>query len=168
MPRPFVSVLLAALVGIALLDAGSRAPTTAHEATPAAGPTVMVLVEHNDAMTDVDQGAVGPSPGDLRVWGPNPLYDEANAGDTGATTQGTCVALNAAFDCLANETIRFPGGSTLEVQGVQASGAKASTRTIVGGSGRYLGATGTVTVAPTADLAIWTKTIELAPRSDHR
>jgi hypothetical protein len=35
-------------------------------------------------------------------------------------------------------------------------------RTIVGGSGRYLGATGTVAVSPSADLSVWTKTFEIS------
>ena len=161
MRRLSVLVMVAAvLVGAVAL--GRRAGTSAQDATPVAGPAITLLVEHNDAMTDIDLGAAGPSPGDLRVWGPNPLYDAADAIDTGATTQGTCVALNAAFDCLADETIRFPDGSTLEVQGVQAGGGAPSTRAIVGGSGRYLGAAGTVTAAPTADLARWTKVIALA------
>ena len=41
-----------------------------------------------------------------------------------------------------------------------------SERTIVGGSGRYLGATGTMTAVPSADLLLWTKTIEIAAPSD--
>jgi len=158
-----VAGLVVLLVGAALF--GSRFATDAQEATPSTGSVSLVLVEHNDAMTDIDLGVTGPSPGDLRVWGPNMLADAATGEDTGATTQGTCVALAVTFDCLATETIRFPDGSTLEIQGVQAGGGAASTRTIVGGSGRHRGATGTVTVAPTADLAIWTKTIVLAAPS---
>lgn len=104
--------------------------------------------------------------GDLRVWGPNALYDEENATDTGATTQGTCVALNAAFDCLADETIVLADGSTLEIQGIQLGGGVPSARTIVGGSGQYLGAVGTVAVTPTEDLALWTKTIVISLPGD--
>lgn len=62
----------------------------AQEATPAAssgyGSTTMVLIEHNERETKLDLGEPGPSAGDLLVWGPNPLYDEANASDTGATS----------------------------------------------------------------------------------
>ena len=36
-----------------------------------------------------------------------------------------------------------------------------STRTIVGGSGNYLGATGQVTVEPTDNQQTWKKTIEI-------
>ena len=111
----------------------------------------MVLVEHSDHATDVDLGAAGPSAGDIRVWGPNPLYDADNVTDTGAQTQGTCIALNADWDCVVAETIVFADGSTLEFQGFGVGDAKQSLRTIVGGSGRYLGATGTAVVEPTQD-----------------
>jgi hypothetical protein len=59
------------------------------------------------------------------------------------------------------ETIVFPDGSTLELQGVQPGTPMESTRTIVGGSGIYLGAYGVVTVEPTDDLEHWTKTFEI-------
>ena len=120
----------------------------------------MTLVERSEGATTVDVGAAGPSIGDAIVWGPAPLYDAANAVDTGATTQGACVLFQASGACIATESLAFPDGSTLEIQGVQAAGAQPSSRTIVGGSGRYLGATGTVTVGPSADLATWTKTFE--------
>jgi len=90
------------------------------------------------------------------------LRRKNDANDTGATTQGTCIAFNAAADCLAAETILFPDGSTLEFQGIERGDAPSS-RTIVGGSGRYLGAIGTMTAVPSADLLLWTKTIEIAP-----
>ena len=156
-------VVLAVAIPVAF--GGFRA--VAQDATPAAvpeadgGPTTMTLVERAENVTRVDLGATGASTGDLIVWGPNPLYDAANTQDTGATTQGSCIAFNAAGDCVLNETILFPDGSTLEIQGIQPGAVVTSTRTIVGGSGRYRGTTGTVTVEPTADLATWTKTFEL-------
>lgn len=159
---------LLAVVGLAIGGGVWAARGGAQEATPVAGPgggeATLIVVERNDSVTDVDLGAPGASAGDLRVWGPNALYDEANTTDTGATTQGTCVALNAAADCLAGETVLFPDGSTIEIQGIQRGGGVPSTRTIVGGSGRYLGAAGTVTVAPTADETIWSKTFQIVER----
>jgi hypothetical protein len=162
MRRPLVFCAL--LVIVVLTVSGSWvAETVAQDATPmplaADGDgTALVLVEHNETETVVDVGGPGRSVGDMRVWGPNPLYDATDSSDTGARTQGVCIALNAAFDCVLTETIVFPDGSTLELQGV-GPGTGSSERTIVGGSGDYLGATGVMAVEPTADLRIWKKTI---------
>lgn len=133
--------------------------TIAQEATPSAR-TTLKLVEHAVHLTTIDHGDPGPSVGDVQVWGPNPLYDERDDTDTGATTQGICTALNAALDCIVTETIIFADDSTLQIQGVEFAAAP-SHRTIVGGSGAYLGATGTVTVEPTEDQSRWAKTIEI-------
>jgi hypothetical protein len=160
-------LLVGAVAALVLVVAGGiwMGPATAQDATPAAGidRTTLVLIEHSDNATDVDVDANGPSVGDLRVWGPNPLYDERDAADTGAVTQGACIAINADWDCVLTETILFPDGSTLELQGVE-HGSATSTRTIVGGSGRYLGATGVMTVEPTDDLSLWRKTIVFGER----
>lgn len=139
----------------------------AQEATPVpvpdadGGPVVFVLNDHATADTDVDLGEPGPSIGDMRIWGPSPLFDEANETDTGATSRGFCVWFTATGDCLLNETIVFPDGSTLEIQGIQPATPMTSIRTIVGGSGQYLGASGVVTVEPAEDLSNWKKTFEI-------
>jgi hypothetical protein len=164
--RRFVLLGASALAVIAVLFTGSVwvTRTAAQNATPAAaepGATTLVVNEHNLNMTDVDLGDSGPSAGDLRVWGPNPLFDEADATETGATSQGSCVSMDAEFTCVLAETIVFPDGSTLEMQGVQPGKPGPSMRTIVGGSGEYLGATGTIAVSPTEDLTVWTKTITI-------
>ena len=159
MRRLFLGCLLAVLIGGA--GGAPSARVTARDATPVtdadAATTTLVLVEHNDQETVLDLGAPGPSAGDLLVWGPNPLFDEANISDTGATTQGTCVALHIPTTCLVQETVVFADGSTLHLQGIERGGGAPSMRTIVGGSGRYLGATGTLDVSPTADERLWTK-----------
>lgn len=163
MQRLMLVGVVAALVAIAGGLWIGRA--TAQDATPTAavdGQT-LVLIEHSDNATDVDVDGNGPSVGDLRVWGPNPLFDESDTADTGAVTQGACVALNAEWDCVLTETIVFPDGSTLELQGVE-HGSATSTRTIVGGSGQHLGATGVMTVEPTGDLSLWRKTIVFGDR----
>ena len=54
----------------------------------------------------------GPSVGDMQIWGPNALSDEADA-DSGARTQGTCIALQDGQGCMVSETIVFADGSTL-------------------------------------------------------
>lgn len=139
----------------------------AQEATPQAvpvadeSPITIILNEHNLAVTTLDLGDSGPSIGDMIIWGPNALFDEANENDTGATSQGVCVWFNAEADCLLTETVIFPDGSTIELQGIQPGAPIASLRTIVGGSGEYLGASGTVTVEPSGDLSIWMKTFEI-------
>lgn len=133
---------------------------TAQEATPPAAAMTLRLVEHAVHLTDIDHGDPGPSVGDVQVWGPNPLYDQRDTTDSGATTQGVCTALNAAFDCIVNETIVFANGSTLQIQGVEFARAP-SRRTIIGGSGMYLGATGTISVEPTDDQTRWTKAIDI-------
>jgi hypothetical protein len=148
------------------MESGGFEAAPSAEATPApvesqATPTQFIMVEHGGNNIDLDLGEPGPSAGDMTIWGPNPLYDEFDISDTGATTQGTCLAINAAEDCLTTETIVFPDGSTLELQGFSSGTEPSSTRTIVGGSGQYLGAIGTVTVEPSADRLRWTKTFEI-------
>jgi hypothetical protein len=162
-----IGVVVSLVVGALLVAGGALgSKVIAQEATPTASGELItiVLVEHNEHDTNVDVGEPGPSAGDLRVWGPNPLFDADNATDSGATTQGSCVALNAASDCLAQETVVFADGSTLEIQGVQLGGGQPSMRTIVAGSGQFLGAVGTVSVAPTEDEAVWSKTFEFSLR----
>jgi hypothetical protein len=163
MRRMMAAVLFLCIAGGVAVNASPAAITLAQSATPdaTAGTQTIVLVEHADAVTQVDLGPEGVSPGDVMVWGPDALYDAANTTDTGATTQGSCFALNANFDCVAQETIVWPDGSTLEFQGIELGGGVPSTRTIVGGSGRYLGAIGTMSAEPNADLSLWTKTITL-------
>jgi hypothetical protein len=163
MPRLSRLLTLVALVALVIASGAWAARATAEMSTPTgdAGDATLILIEHADLVTQIDLGEAGASVGDMLVWGPDPLYDDANVNDTGATTQGTCIAFNANSDCLAAETILFPDGSTLEFQGIERGGAPA-VRTIVGGSGRYLGAIGTMTAAPSADLELWTKTIEFA------
>jgi hypothetical protein len=153
-------VLLFVFAALAL-----TAPVAAHDdATPTAEgepDIVMTLAEHAGSVTNIDIAPEGPSVGDQIIWGPNPLFDETGETDTGAVTQGVCTAFTVEGDCLLLETIVFPDGSTLELQGIQPGEAKPSTRTIVAGSGIYLGARGTVSVAPTEDRAVWTKTFEI-------
>jgi len=148
------------LLGLALLiPAGS----SAQEATPVVGGdgTVFILVERPEQVTILDLGESGTSPGDVTVWGPNPLFDEANKVDTGALTHGSCLSLNAAGDNHCLETVVFADGSTLAIQGIQRGSGEPSVTTIVGGSGTYRGATGTVSVDPSADYRTWTKTFEV-------
>jgi hypothetical protein len=156
-----LGTVLAVALGFAVLAGGVRA--FAQDSTPATdgSPLLLTLMEHSASETITDLGAPGFSAGDLIVWGPNPLYDAANAVDTGAVTQGSCQVLNAAGDGHCIETIVFPDGSTLAIQGVQLGNGAQSTTTIVGGSGRYLHAGGTLVVEASADRLLWTKTLKI-------
>jgi hypothetical protein len=167
MPRMSRLLTLVALVAFVITSQVQTAHTSAEMSTPATGASdaTLILIEHADLVSEIDLGDPGASVGDMLVWGPNALYDEANVNDSGATTQGTCIAFDANSDCLDAETILFPDGSTLEFQGIERGGAPA-VRTIVGGWGRYLGAVGTMTAASSADLLLWTKTIEITAASD--
>ncbi len=153
-------VLMAGILGLGHVAAQDQG-TPGALPQPVTEPVRLVLVEHALSVTNVDVGDTGPSTGDMIVWGPNALFDEANEADTGATTQGACIALSGGGPCMLTETILFPDGSTLELQGIQAAGSDSSVRTIVGGSGVYRGASGTVVVEPTDDLTIWVKTFEI-------
>lgn len=160
----FRRVLVVVLCSIAFVGSTSAiAQEASPEPVPVAdeGPITLLLVERAANRTTLDLGESGSSVGDLLVWGPNALYDEANEVDTGATTQGVCVWFNAVGDCLLNETNVFPDGSTIEIQGIQPGASTTSTRTIVGGSGLYLGASGTVTITPSEDFTIWSRTYEI-------
>jgi hypothetical protein len=142
----------------------SDAEATAVQATapePSGELTALVLIERAASITNLDLGKPGASAGDMIVWGPNALYDETNTIDTGATTQGFCVYLDATSRCVLTESILFEDGSMLQLQGIQAAGSDTSTRFIVGGAGQYLGATGTVNIEPSNDLTTWIKTFEL-------
>jgi hypothetical protein len=152
--------VVAFAVGLGI--AGAIAQDSAPMATPASDrSTSLTLVERAISVSTVDIGGSGMTPGDILVWGPDPLYDAANETDTGATTQGSCLALNTAGVHHCTETIIFPDESTIEIQGVQPPGDGPSSRTIVGGSGQYVNASGTMLVDPSADLSTWTKTLEI-------
>jgi hypothetical protein len=155
-----LAIVFASVIGLAALVGGVRAVGQNATPSPCCGPLTLTLVEHGGE-TVTDLGAPGVSAGDLVAWGPNPLYDAIDATDTGAVTQGSCQVLGTSGDRLCIEEIVFPDGSTLSIQGVQPTSGARSTRTIVGGSGRYLHASGTLTVEASADRARWTKTLEI-------
>ncbi len=154
---------IAAAAALSLAAALGAAHVVAQNATPVTdgGVTTFILVERAENVSIIDIGESGMSPGDVTVWGPDPLFDEANEVDTGALTHGSCLALNASGDNHCTETIVFANGSTLAIQGVQKARGAPSLTTIVGGSGDYLGAMGTVLVDASDDFTLWTKTFEI-------
>lgn len=154
--------LLALVIVVTVLISGT-ALAVAQESTPTAvgAPITFTLVERNINSTEIDLGESGPSAGDLIVWGPNPLYDDSNEEDTGATSQGFCVVLHETNACVATETVIFPDGSTLAITSGAIQDLTTSVEVIVGGSGQYRGATGTVTGQASDDQSTWTKTYEI-------
>ncbi len=162
--------LLVALVGMMgasvayAQDATPEVPiATPEAATGSNAPVELKLVDQSRNVNDVDFGNDGLTPGDLIVWGPDPLYNADDLQDTGSVTYGSCVMVNTDGDCMAQETFIFADGSTLEVQGLEFGATKPSVKTIVGGSGIFLGATGTLTDIPDANRTTWTKHIEYWP-----
>jgi hypothetical protein len=155
--------LLETGVGLAQ-DATPEAPVATPNAAVAVGaPVRITLVEHATNVTTTDQGEPGPSPGDMILWGPDPLFDETNTADTGAVTYGMTVIVNPDGERFATITFIFPDGSTIEAQGIESGGTTPSVKTITGGSGAYLGARGTLTDTPSEDRSTWTHTFELWP-----
>lgn len=162
--------LLVATVGMAgfgvasAQDATPEVPVATPEAATSSGaPVELILVDQSRNVNNVDFGNDGLTPGDLIVWGPDPLFNADDLQDTGSVTYGSCVMVNTDGDCLAQETFIFADGSTLEVQGLEFGATKPSVKTIVGGSGDFLGATGTLTDIPDDTRTTWTKQIEYWP-----
>lgn len=160
-------VLTVALIGIAGIgvvnaqDATPEVPLATPEASPAASaPVELILVDRSRNVNTVDFGNDGLTPGDMIVWGPDPMYNADDLEDTGSVTYGSCVMVNTDGDCMAQETFIFADGSTIEVQGLEFGSTKSSVKTIVGGSGIFLGITGTLTDTPDANRTTWTKHIE--------
>jgi hypothetical protein len=131
----------------------------AQEATPIPDGATLVLVEHNERTESIDQGQPGVSAGDILVWGPNPFYDAADESPTDVSVSGTCITLTTDGDQHCTETLVFADGSMLTAQGTQRPGSPSSF-VVTGGTGRYLGATGTVGFEPSEDLTSFTYTIE--------
>ena len=70
---------LVALAAFAITSGAWIAHTSAEMSTPTAGAddATLILIEHADLVTEIDLGEPGASVGDILVWGPNALYDEA-------------------------------------------------------------------------------------------
>ena len=108
-------------VGVARAqDATPEMPVATPEAvTDAKAPVELKLVDQSRNVNTVDYANDGLTPGDMIVWGPDPLYNADNMQDTGSVTYGSCVMVNTDGDCMAQETFIFADGSTIEVQGLE-------------------------------------------------
>lgn len=163
-------ILLLAMIGLLSMgmagaqDATPEVPVATPDAvTATTAPVELKLVDQSRNVNNVDFGNDGLTPGDLIVWGPDPLYNADDLEDTGSVTYGSCVMVNTDGDCMAQETFIFADGSTLEVQGLEFGATVPSVKTIVGGSGMFLGATGTLTDIPDENRTTWTKHIQYWP-----
>jgi hypothetical protein len=97
----------------------------------------------------VDLGQDGGA-GNMILWNSDMQDEQGNKLGTGA---GTCIRLDAPGNHMCNLTIHHDGHGTIIVSGVQVVEPAASTLTIVGGTGDYQGATGTVRSTPVEDRA---------------
>ncbi|HEU0113525.1 MAG TPA: dirigent protein [Thermomicrobiales bacterium] len=102
----------------------------------------ITVIEHATTDTTVDLGAKGDSVGDTLVWA-NDVYDAQDANKVG-TDQGSCVrtAVGKSWEC--NWTVFLPDGQ-ISVEGPYYDNSD-STLAIVGGTGKYAGAAGDMTL----------------------
>ncbi len=102
----------------------------------------ITLVEHASNETTVDVGARGDSPGDLLVFA-NPVFDSANRAQLGAD-QGYCVRVvpGKSWECTWTLSLR---NGMISCHGTFTDSGD-SMLVISGGTGKYLGARGTVKV----------------------
>jgi len=97
-------------------------------------------VEHADTDATLDLGAKGDSAGDLLTWS-NPLFDAANKTQIGSD-QGYCVrvAVGKSWECSWTNILK---DGQIMVEGPFWDD-KDSLLTIIGGTGKYAGAKGTL------------------------
>lgn len=126
--------LMARLVGM----------TLALAALPALGGERIVVVERPVSETTVDLGAKGDSVGDLLVFA-NKVYDSGNKKLMGSD-QGYCVRTIVAKSWECFWTLNLKGGQ-ITVEGPFMD-AGDSLLTVTGGTGKYAGAKGSMTLHP--------------------
>ena len=134
---------LTSAVTVAVL---AGAAVAAHAAGPSdassARATTFTVVEHADTDATADTGPKGDSAGDVLAFA-NPIFDAANKHHVGSAN-GSCVrsAAGKAYDCQWSVSLK---GGQIMVQGPFYD-TKDSTLTITGGTGKYVGAQGQMTL----------------------
>jgi hypothetical protein len=98
------------------------------------------LVEHADSDATLDLGAKGDSVGDLLTWS-NPLFDAADKTKVGSD-QGYCVRVSVGKSWECTWTNMLKDGQIM-VEGAFWDD-KDSLLTVIGGTGKYVGAKGTL------------------------
>jgi hypothetical protein len=131
---------------IALVAAGALAVPAAPAAAKGHGHTITIKARSKlDQATGVDNAPTGPSPGDMLIF-TEKLFN--SRGKQIGSDAATCVSL---FDgtALCNGTYKLPGGRVF-VQLLQPGPTGTYDQAVVGGTGRFAGVRGTVTVAQSA------------------
>jgi hypothetical protein len=118
--------------------------TAALAALPAMGGEKFVVVERPVGETTVDLGAKGDSVGDLLVFA-NKVYDPANKVQVGSD-QGYCVRtlVGKSWECFWTLVLK-EGQITVEGPFMDAGD---SLMTVTGGTGKYVGAKGSMKLHP--------------------
>lgn len=141
---------IAALAGTAAVAAGAVHPAwAASTASPTSGR--FSLVAHHGSQADVDNGTAGFGAGDVSLL-VSPL---TRAGAPAGSLVGECTNARVAarsVDQLCDFTLRLKGGQVVAEGAVHAgsSGPGTFSLAIVGGTGKYVGASGTVAVTATS------------------
>ncbi len=98
------------------------------------------VIEHADTDATLDLGAKGDSAGDLLTWN-NPLFDAGNKVKVGSD-QGYCVrtTVGKSWQCTWTNVLK---DGEITVSGIFADD-KDSLLAVIGGTGKYVGAKGTL------------------------
>lgn len=102
------------------------------------------VIEHADTDATLDLGAKGDSAGDLLTWN-NPLFDAGNKIQVGSD-QGYCVrtTVGKSWQCTWTNVLK---DGEITVSGIFADD-KDSLLAVIGGTGKYVGAKGTLKLHP--------------------
>jgi len=132
---------LALTAATVLVSGVGAAAWIAVSSSPAPAATTITLVEH--AVHEGITGDGGETPGDI-YWFHNPVYDETDTTKV-ASDQGTCIRINpkkGAWEC---SWTTFLEDGQITVEG-PVYDAKDSTLAVIGGTGSYSAASGTLDV----------------------
>jgi hypothetical protein len=113
----------------------------------AAGQMTLYSLATDDRFVELGQDG---GAGNMTLWHSQIQDREGNRLGTGA---GVCIRLDAAGNAMCEWVIQHDGRGAINVSGVQVAEPATATLTIVGGTGDYQGATGTVRSTPVEDRA---------------
>jgi hypothetical protein len=147
MPAMRTSNRIAAITMVSTLAAA-----TASVPATAATPTTLRFQTENNVVTAIDIGPAGKSPGDIYVYAGDVMLGGKKVG--GVYGSHTSIKVEGQFETVSGQaTFELGGGDSLVVAGLTQYPADANngavlnkgfTRVVVGGTGRYAGARGTI------------------------